>query len=84
MFSFLSGAVDDKEQVQTLLFSATMPDWVREISKRFLKDNRKTVDLVGNETMKASKSVQHLLLPCHWTQVRTEPLPKDRSMGIFY
>lgn len=60
-----------------------MPDWVREISKRFLKDNRKTVDLVGNETMKASKSVQHLLLPCHWTQVTFEPLPKDLSMGIF-
>jgi ATP-dependent RNA helicase DDX21 len=32
---------------------------------RFLKADRKTVDLVGNEKMKASSSVKHLALPCN-------------------
>lgn len=31
----------------------------------FLKADRKTVDLVGNEKMKASASVKHLALPCN-------------------
>ena len=32
---------------------------------RFLKVDRKTVDLVGNEKLKASASVTHLALPCN-------------------
>jgi ATP-dependent RNA helicase DDX21 len=32
---------------------------------RFLKKDRKTVDLVGNEKLKASASVKHLALPCN-------------------
>ena len=38
--------------LQTLLFSATLPSWVKEITKRFLKPGFKTVDLVGSEKMK--------------------------------
>ncbi|KAK9835314.1 hypothetical protein WJX81_001245 [Elliptochloris bilobata] len=72
------GFVDDVEKilnhggaaagVQTLLFSATLPSWVRDITKRFLQPGFKTVDLVGTDKMKASASVQHLVLPCHWSQ----------------
>lgn len=32
---------------------------------RFLKSDRRTVDLVGNEKLKASASVKHLALPCN-------------------
>jgi hypothetical protein len=39
--------------VQTLLFSATLPSWVRDITKRFLQPGFKTVDLVGTDKMKA-------------------------------
>ena len=39
--------------VQTLLFSATLPSWVRDITKRFLQPGHKTVDLVGTDKMKA-------------------------------
>lgn len=72
------GFVDDVEKilnagvdcasVQTLLFSATLPRWVQDITKRFLKPGFKTVDLVGDQKMKASTSVRHLLLPAHWSQ----------------
>jgi superfamily II DNA/RNA helicase len=41
--------------VQTLLFSATLPSWVKEITKRFLKPGFKTVDLVGSEKMKVGR-----------------------------
>ncbi len=42
------------ENIQTLLFSATLPSWVKDIQKRFLKKDFKLVDLVGNEKQKAS------------------------------
>lgn len=58
----------DAAKVQTLLFSATLPKWVQEVKRKFLKPDHKTVDLVGSEVMKASTSVQHLLLPSHWSQ----------------
>ncbi|KAJ9164102.1 hypothetical protein P3X46_023716 [Hevea brasiliensis] len=58
------GKVQDVSKVQTLLFSATLPDWVKHISSRFLKPTKKTIDLVGNEKMKASTSVRHIVLPC--------------------
>ncbi|XP_051188901.1 DEAD-box ATP-dependent RNA helicase 7 [Lolium perenne] len=59
------GKVEDVTKVQTLLFSATLPEWVKKLSMRFLKPDKKTVDLVGNEKMKASASVRHLALPCN-------------------
>ncbi|KAL2334517.1 hypothetical protein Fmac_015730 [Flemingia macrophylla] len=58
------GKVKDLGQVQTLLFSATLPTWVQHISKKFLKPEKFTVDLVGNEKMKASTNVRHIVLPC--------------------
>ncbi len=42
----------DAATVQTLLFSATLPHWVKDITKRFLKPGFTTVDLVGNQKMK--------------------------------
>ncbi|XP_028797452.1 DEAD-box ATP-dependent RNA helicase 7 [Neltuma alba] len=58
------GEVEDVSKVQTLLFSATLPEWVKSISKKFLKSDKKTADLVGNEKMKASINVRHIVLPC--------------------
>ncbi|KAK4340840.1 hypothetical protein RND71_039341 [Anisodus tanguticus] len=58
------GKVEDASQVQTVLFSATLPVWVKHIASKFLKPDKKTVDLVGNEKMKASKNVRHIIIPC--------------------
>lgn len=58
------GKVEDLSKVQTLLFSATLPDWVKQIAARFLKSDKKTADLVGNTKMKASVNVRHIVLPC--------------------
>ncbi|CAI0398925.1 unnamed protein product [Linum tenue] len=58
------GKVEDVTKVQTLLFSATLPEWVKHIASKFLKPSKKTIDLVGNEKMKASTNVRHIVLPC--------------------
>ncbi|XP_050221579.1 DEAD-box ATP-dependent RNA helicase 7 [Mercurialis annua] len=58
------GKVADVTKVQTLLFSATLPIWVKQISSKFLKSSKKTIDLVGNEKMKASTNVRHIIVPC--------------------
>lgn len=68
------GKVKDLKEVQTLLFSATLPSWVQNIAKRFLKSDKKTVDLVGNEKMKASASVRHIVLPCA-SNARSQLIP---------
>ncbi|WVZ65591.1 hypothetical protein U9M48_014927 [Paspalum notatum var. saurae] len=68
------GKVADATKVQTLLFSATLPDWVNKLSMRFLKVDRRTVDLVGNEKLKASASVKHLALPCN-KAARSQVIP---------
>ncbi|CAN6218424.1 unnamed protein product [Urochloa humidicola] len=68
------GKVEDVTKVQTLLFSATLPDWVNKLSMRFLKRDRKTIDLVGNEKLKASASVKHLALPCN-KAARSQVIP---------
>lgn len=72
----------DAAAVQTLLFSATLPRWVQDITRRFLKPGFQTVDLVGNETMKASTSVKHLLLPCHWSQRATIVTELVKCYGV--
>ncbi|KAJ6824976.1 DEAD-box ATP-dependent RNA helicase 7-like [Iris pallida] len=71
---FILGKVADVTKVQTLLFSATLPDWVKKISARFLKPDKKTIDLVGNEKMKASASVRHLVMPCS-SAARSQLIP---------
>ncbi|KAL2558503.1 DEAD-box ATP-dependent RNA helicase 7 [Forsythia ovata] len=68
------GKVEDANKVQTLLFSATLPDWVKHISSKFLKKDKKTADLVGNEKMKASINVRHIVLPCS-SSARSQLIP---------
>ncbi|KAL4188099.1 hypothetical protein AMTRI_Chr09g42400 [Amborella trichopoda] len=68
------GRVEDASKVQTLLFSATMPDWVKKIAARFFKPDRKVADLVGDDKMKASASVRHIVLPCFFS-ARAQLIP---------
>jgi hypothetical protein len=44
---------DAASTLQTLLFSATMPAWVKDITRRFLRKGHKLVDLVGDSKIKA-------------------------------
>jgi ATP-dependent RNA helicase DDX21 len=53
----------DKEH-QTLLFSATIPPWVKEVSAKYLKKDHLTIDLVKNESIKTPKLIRHLVIQC--------------------
>ena len=47
------------ENMQTLLFSATLPPWVKDITRRFLRKEQRLVDLVGTQKMKVSPQSSH-------------------------
>jgi len=49
---------------QVALFSATLPSWVRNASRRYLGTERVMVDLVGSETVKTSELVTHKAISC--------------------
>ncbi len=48
--------------VQFLLFSATVPRWVEGIAKSFMKPDYKFVDMIKNQTVQPSKTVKHLVI----------------------
>ncbi|KAJ8013710.1 hypothetical protein DPEC_G00032610 [Dallia pectoralis] len=53
---------------QTLLFSATCPQWVYEVAKKYMRPNFEHVDLIGKKTQKTATTVEHLAIACHWSQ----------------
>lgn len=52
------------KKTQNLLFSATIPPWVVQLSKKYLSPERKYIDLIKDADMKTSKTVEHLSLSC--------------------
>ena len=64
------GFVDDVEtilkvsgDIQTLLFSATLPPWVKDIAKPFLKKDYATIDLVA--TRNKRRAAKCNICCCH-------------------
>jgi ATP-dependent RNA helicase DDX21 len=51
-------------KVQFLLFSATVPHWVKEVARKYLSQDYKFIDLVKDLKNKTSKTVQHLAINC--------------------
>jgi ATP-dependent RNA helicase DDX21 len=49
---------------QTLLFSATLPKWVKSVAIKRMKAPIETVDLIGEGSVKASTDVTHMCLMC--------------------
>ena len=41
-----------------MLYSATMPPWVLKIGKRYLKNNYKHINLVGEDTVQTSTTIE--------------------------
>ena len=51
-------------KTQNLLFSATIPTWVVDLSRKYLSPDRKFVDLIKDSDIRTSKTVEHLALNC--------------------
>lgn len=56
-----------KNDIQYLLFSATLPSWIYSIARRFMKPNKIIVDIVKNEFVKAATGIRHLVMKCSFT-----------------
>lgn len=50
---------------QTLLFSATIPKWVKDVAAMYMQ-KPEFVNLVKDSDDQASTDVQHIAIPCHW------------------
>ena len=49
----------DRKFLQVCLFSATLPEWIDEVSKENMKEDLKMIDLAQDLTNKTSKKVNH-------------------------
>ncbi len=56
------------KKTQNLLFSATIPTWVMDLSKKYLSPNKKYIDLIKDSDIRTSKTVEHLGLHCPYYQ----------------
>lgn len=62
------GFVPATQPTQKMLFSATIPSWVKGISAKFLRDPI-TIDLVGaNGSTASSTTIRHLAIACDWRE----------------
>lgn len=55
---------------QSMLFSATMPTWVKKLSRKYL-DNPLTIDLVGDQDEKLAEGIKLYAIPTTSTSKRT-------------
>lgn len=58
----------NNQSIQTLLFSATIPAWVNNVAKKYLKPDRQYIDLVGNTNQQANSDITHYAVSCHWSE----------------
>jgi ATP-dependent RNA helicase DDX21 len=49
---------------QTLLFSATIPNWIKKISKKYLREDCDMIDIVGNNTNQTNHNISYEAIPC--------------------
>ncbi len=50
--------VENAEKPQTLFFSATLPDWVETIAKKYMTKDKHIVDVIGNEKQRTALTVE--------------------------
>ncbi|KAI9501276.1 P-loop containing nucleoside triphosphate hydrolase protein [Coemansia spiralis] len=51
---------------RTLLFSATVPDWVNQVARDFMKPDHKKIDLIGSQKLKTSETIAYKAIMTPW------------------
>ena len=74
IINFVVKGVSANRKLQFLLFSATLPKWVREIADHFLSPEAKTIDLIKNSVNQTSVGVEHLALCIPMNQQKVETI----------
>jgi len=75
---------------QTLLFSATLPHWVHETAQKYLRPDRRHLDLVCDDDVKTSKTVRvctslpsRVLYHVHIFFSKISHVPKSFKMKLY-
>lgn len=60
------GACTSSENRQTLLFSATVPRWVRDLARKYMRPGEKTVtvDTVSDDKNRTNSDITHYAMAC--------------------
>jgi len=53
-----------QDKPQFLIFSATMPDWVKKATKQYMTAKYDIIDLVKNSKQKTADNVEHIAVQC--------------------
>ncbi|WP_395241863.1 hypothetical protein, partial [Salmonella sp. s51933] len=57
-----------EQKPQTLFFSATLPDWVEKIAKKYMSKDRKLIDVIGREKQRTALTVEHKAIKCPYQE----------------
>lgn len=80
VFAAMEKVKNDQLKRQILLFSATIPSWVKEVADKYMQKDREFVNLVKDSDDQASTDVQHIAIPCHW---QGRPTLLANLLGIY-
>ncbi len=58
------GAIKSKDKFQFVLFSATVPKWVKDVASKWMSPKHHTINLVGEKTAQTATLVEHLCICC--------------------
>ena len=64
----LSEIYSSDNKPQTLMFSATIPPWLKRTSNKYLSESMKTFDLIGKDVNKSSTTVEHKAIKCSYLE----------------
>ena len=78
IYNFVNKRVQNN--YQNLLFSATVPHWVERIAIKYLRKDKKFVDLIKDHEIKTSKTVTHLSLCMKYKDI----VPKIKDIVNVY
>eukprot|EP00466_Bigelowiella_natans_P001358 jgi/Bigna1/55036/estExt_Genewise1Plus.C_490042 len=56
------GRQNDGSHVQTLLFSATVPKWIKSVARKYMQPDYNFVDLIGDDDRQTAEGITHLAL----------------------
>lgn len=62
----LKSVYTEGRKAQTLFFSATCPPWVKRTAQKYISDDFKFIDLIGDSKLKTATTVEHLAIQCSY------------------
>uniref|UniRef100_A0A8C4XG91 DEAD (Asp-Glu-Ala-Asp) box helicase 21 n=1 Tax=Erpetoichthys calabaricus TaxID=27687 RepID=A0A8C4XG91_ERPCA len=71
-----------EDNPQTLLFSATCPNWVYDVAKKYMRTKFEQVELIGKKTKKTTTIAEHLAIGCHCKELAINSSIKQETQSL--